>query len=176
MHTVDATVCYGKNKKEAFENGLKVFDGILKYRKEELGCLDWYYPFDGKEHKDSMGCRIENEIKKFLGNVFEFTGREEGCNRFYHERWEPVIEGNSEKAKEIFDFLRMGEEKMEEDMWVPWSTDEELHNWIMSNKLWAERIYIPANSKYGFKLVSLDEALKEVKGKRFYLVAVDMHT
>lgn len=176
MHSVDATVCYGKDKKEAFENGLKVFDGILKSRWEELGFADWYYPFDGKEHKDSMGCRLENEIKKFLGDGFRFTGRGEGRNRFHHERWEPVIEGNSEKAKEIFDFLKMGEEKINEHGFVPWRKDEELFAWIKSSKLWAVRIYIPANDEYGYEEVSLDEALKEVAGKRFYIVAVDMHS
>lgn len=175
MHSVDATVCYGKDKKEAFENGLKVFDGILKSRWEELGFADWYYPFDGKEHKDSMGSRLENEIMKFLGDGFRFTGRGEGRNRFHHERWESVVEGNSDKAKEIFDFLRMAEKKKDEGRWLPWD-DEELMEWIKSEKLWAERIYIPANDEYGFKLVSLDEALKEVEGKQFCIVAVDMHT
>lgn len=175
MHTVDATICYGKDKKEAYENGLKVFDGILKCRDQEFGALDWYYPFDGEEHKDSMGCRIENEIKKFLGDVFSFTGRGEGRNRFHHQRWEPVIEGNSEKAKEIFDFLRMAEKKKDEGRRLPWD-DEELMKWIKSEKLWAENIYIPANDEFGYMEVGLDEALKEVEGKRFYIVAVDMHS
>jgi len=123
----------------------------------------------------SSRCRIENEIMKFLGDSFSFTGRGEGRNRFHHERWEPVIEGNSEKAKEIFDFLKMAEPKKEEDGWLDWGEDEELMAWIKSEKLWAKNIYIPANSEYGYQEVSLDEALKEVEGKRFYIVAVDMH-
>ena len=175
MHSVDATVCYGKDKKEAFENGLKVFDGILKYRREELGAVDWYLPFDGKEHKDDTGYRIANEIETLLSSIFIFS-TDHSRNRFHHERWEPVIEGNSEKAKEIFDFLRMAEAKTDEGRLVRWEKDEELFAWIKSSKLWAVRIYIPANDEYGFKLVSLDEALKEVEGKQFCIVAVDMHS
>ncbi len=105
MHTVDVTVCYGKNKKKAFQNGLKVFYGILKFRWEELLALDYFFPFDGEEEK------MIPEMGKYK-------------NRFYHERWEPVIEGNSKKAKEIFDYLtsaRFGHRMIFSKLWFTYN-------------------------------------------------------
>jgi hypothetical protein len=122
-----------------------------------------------------LGYEMQSVLRKILPDGFIELSRAEGRNRFHHERWEPVIEGNSEKAKEIIDFLKMAEEKKEENGWLVWGDHEELVAWIKSRRLWAENIYIPTDGKYGFVETNLDEALKEVAGKRFYIVAVDMH-
>lgn len=160
MNTVYAAICYGKDENEAYQNGLKIFEAMLISRWQGDGYLDFYFPFDGKE---------QTEFPE-LGNYY---------NRYHHERWEPVIEGNSEKAKEMFDFLRIVEEKKEEGKgkdgkW--WSCRrEETEKWIESNKLWADVLFIQADNEYGYEKTSVDEALKEVNGKRFYIVAVDIH-